>query len=237
MLLYLPLVALTVYFAFQYRRLLIEIGKTNLKTIAANQADTLDLFLRERALNLSNLIDNPKLQLPPTSAAMHTMLNTLRSNSEVFVDVGFFDSNGIQVIYAGPLPWLEKRDYSRESWWYALKDKKDNFVITDNYLGFRQKPHLTIAVSRIINNQYVALRAALDSISILPYTTLNPQGVTLMSSIRLVITKSSLPKQEARWFYHPSFRLALPSSMRKRPKSGEAESITDTPGCGCATGR
>jgi two-component system NtrC family sensor kinase len=164
MLLYLlPLVALTVYFAFQYRRLLIEIGKTNLKTIAANQADTLDLFLRERALNLSNLIDNPKLQLPPTSAAMHTMLNTLRSNSEVFVDVGFFDSNGIQVIYAGPLPWLEKRDYSRESWWYALKDKKDNFVITDNYLGFRQKPHLTIAVSRIINNQYVALRAALDS--------------------------------------------------------------------------
>lgn len=159
----LPLVVLTVYFAFQYRRLIIEIGKTHLKTIAANQADTLDLFLRERITNLSNLIDNPKLQLPSTSAAAHAVLNTLRNNSEVFVDVGFHESNGVQVAYAGPYPQLEKRDYSREPWWVALKDKKDSFVITDSYLGFRQKPHFTIAVSRTINNSYVVLRTALDT--------------------------------------------------------------------------
>jgi len=91
------------------------------------------------------------------------MLKTLRSNSEVFVDVGFFETDGIQTAYAGLYPQLEKRDYSRESWWMALKDGKDHFVITDNYLGFRQKPHLTVAVSRTINNRYVVLRAALDS--------------------------------------------------------------------------
>lgn len=158
----LPLIVLTVYFAFQYRRLLIEIGKTHLKTVAANQADALDLFLRERVTNLSNLMDSPKFQMPSTSADAQSMLATLRSNSDVFVDVGFLESNGVQKAYAGPFPHLEGRDYSQESWWIALKEGKSNSVITDSYMGFRQKPHFTIAVRRTIRNRYAVLRSAID---------------------------------------------------------------------------
>jgi two-component system NtrC family sensor kinase len=165
----LPLIVLTVYFAFQYRRLLIEIWKTQHKTVAANQADALDLFLRERVTNLSNLMDSPRFQMPSTPADAQAMLDTLRGNSDVFVDVGFLASDGVQKAYAGPLPHLEGRDYSHESWWIALREQKDAFVITDSYLGFRQKPHFTIAVKRTINNHYAVLRSAIDLDSVFRY--------------------------------------------------------------------
>jgi two-component system NtrC family sensor kinase len=165
----LPLIILTVYFAFQYRQIVIVSGKAHLMAIAENQANTLDLFLRERVVNLSNMIDNPKLELPPSPPVMQALLGTLKQNSETFADIGFLDSNGIQTEYAGPFPQLEKRDYGRESWWLTLKGKSANFIITDIYLGFRQKPHFTIAVSRTINGQYVVLRAALDPERLLEY--------------------------------------------------------------------
>ncbi len=167
----LPLVVLTIYFAIQYRQILDVSARAHLTAIAENQANTVDLFLRERIVNLSNLIDNPKLELPPTPAAIQSMLATLKQNSETFVDVGFFDSDGIQTQYAGPYPQLEKRDYGRQPWWLALRGKKENFIITDIYLGFRQKPHFTIAVSRTLDGRYIVLRATLDPERLLEYIT------------------------------------------------------------------
>jgi len=167
----LPMVVLTVYFAIQYRQILDVSARAHLTAIAENQANTLDLFLRERVVNLSNLIDNPKLELPPSPAVMQSLLATLQQNSETFVDVGFFDSDGIQTQYAGPYRQLEKRDYGSQPWWLALRRKQDRFIITDIYLGFRQKPHFTIAVSRTFNGRYVVLRATIDPERFLEYIT------------------------------------------------------------------
>lgn len=166
-----PLVLLIIYFHFQYRSNYNQSRLLHLKSIAEYQANTLDLFLRERVVNLANLIDDPRLQLPPSSSAMQAHLEKLKKNSDTFIDVGFFDSTGIQVAYAGPLSYLERRDYSQELWYVALKNSQENFIITDIYLGFRQKPHFTIGVSRIINHQYVVLRATLDPEKFYEYVT------------------------------------------------------------------
>jgi two-component system NtrC family sensor kinase len=164
-----PLIILTIYFYIQYGSIVAQGRLMHMKAIAENQANTLDLFLHERLVNLSNLIDDPKLQVPPGSQAMRDYLEKLQKNSEAFVDIGFFDSSGIQVAYEGPYPSLEKRNYSTEHWYADLKDKDDNFIITDIYLGFRKKPHLTIAVSRLIGGQYIVMRAALDPEEIYNY--------------------------------------------------------------------
>jgi two-component system NtrC family sensor kinase len=157
-----PLFILTIYFYFQYNAIVTESNRLHLKSIAENQANTLDLFLNERIVNLSNLIDDPLFTIPPTSRAMQDYLTTLKKSSETFVDIGFFDPTGVQTAYAGPYPSLEKRNYSSETWYLSLKDKTGDYVITDMYLGFRQEPHFTIAVKRIIDNQYVVLRATLS---------------------------------------------------------------------------
>ncbi|MBU1652322.1 histidine kinase, partial [bacterium] len=157
-----PLILLVVYFHLQYREIYYEGRQAHLRSFAEYQANTLDLFLRERIVNLRNLIDDPKFLVPPQKNAMINYLDRLYQNSDTFFDVGFFDSTGIQKEYAGPLQHLEDRDYSQEPWFINLRDGEDDFIITDIYLGFRQKPHFTIGVKRIINGQYAALRATLD---------------------------------------------------------------------------
>jgi len=164
-----PLILLTVYFYIQNRALLAEGNRLHLRAIAESQANTLDLYLTERLVNLANMIDDPKFQVPPTPAAMQNYLTKLEKSSSAFVDVGFFDSEGIQAAYAGPYPSLERRNYSSESWYRELRGESENFIITDIYLGFRQEAHFTIAVSRVIDDQYVVLRATLEPEGIYEY--------------------------------------------------------------------
>lgn len=164
-----PLVLLAIYFIFQNNAIIQDSRRLHLKGIAENQARTLDLYLTERLVNLSNLIDDPKLQIPPASSIMQDYLGHLKRNSEAFVDIGFFDSAGVQTSYAGPFPSLERRNYSSEEWYRTLKSKDTNYIITDIYLGFRQEPHFTIAVKRVIMGQSVVMRATLSPEKIYEY--------------------------------------------------------------------
>ena len=164
-----PLILLAIYFLIQYGALDTESRRSHLRAIAENQANTLDLFLTERIVNLSNLVDDPRTRRPPTSDVMQTYLERLTRSSAAFVDIGYFDSSGVQAAYFGPYTSLEKRNYSSESWYTSLKQADDDFIITDIYLGFRRKPHFTIAVSRIINDQFVVWRATLDPEKIYDY--------------------------------------------------------------------
>jgi two-component system NtrC family sensor kinase len=157
-----PLIILTFFFRYQYKSLQDESRSLHMKSIAENLSNTLDLFLRERVVNLINIIDDPRISIPPTSSVMHSYLEKLKRDSDTFIDIGFFDSTGVQTAYAGPLTGLENRDYSHEQWYTTLKKQKERFIITDNYLGFRNQPHFTIAIKRLIKDKCLMLRATLD---------------------------------------------------------------------------
>ncbi len=167
----LPIVLLTLYFLYQYRTIVQQGGRLHLQAIAENQANTLDLFLSERLVNLSNVINDPRFELPPGNESMDSYLAKLRLNSETFVDLGFFNADGIQTAYAGPFQSLEQRNYSSESWWRALQQPRTNFIITNIYLGFRQQPHFTIATKRDFNGRNGVLRATLEPRKIYEYMT------------------------------------------------------------------
>ncbi|MFH1373085.1 MAG: ATP-binding protein [bacterium] len=157
-----PVVILAAYFILQYDAVVSESERLHLRAIAESQANTLDLFLSERQVNLSNLIDDPMFSIPPTSAGLKGDLMGLRRISDAFVDIDFFDSSGVRVAYAGPYESLEKQDYRSEKWYSTLREQQSSFIITDIYLGFRQRPHFTIAVSRVTREGPVVLRATLD---------------------------------------------------------------------------
>lgn len=165
----LPLIFLIVFFHFEYKNIISESEKLHLKSIAVSQAQMLDLFLRERIVNLTNLIDNPQIDIPPNETVFNSYLLKLKRDSDAFVDLGYFDSTGIQKQYIGPLPILLNKDYSNEQWFKNLKNSNKRYVITDIYLGFRNKPHFTIAVKRQINGNIVVFRATLDPKKIYDY--------------------------------------------------------------------
>lgn len=164
-----PLLLLSIYFFYQYDQMASEGRRLHLRAIAESQANTLDLFLSERIVNLENLVDDPKLKLPPRQTVLQGYLDKLLRDSEAFVDIGFFDPNGVQTQYAGPFPVLESRAYGEEGWWQELAADSDRVIITDIYLGFRQRPHFTIAVSRQFDSLFVVMRATLDPAKILDY--------------------------------------------------------------------
>lgn len=166
-----PLILLTAFFLLQHHWITAESRRLHLLSIAETQANTLDLFLRERVANVSNLIHDPELPLPASSDALAHGLARLKRDSTSFVDVGCFDSSGKQVAYSGPFPALEHRDYGEEPWFTKLKGQPKGFIITDTYLGFRGKPHFTIAVSRVVSGKYYVVRATLDPQEIYEYVT------------------------------------------------------------------
>lgn len=164
-----PLILLSAFFSYQYTGVVSESRRLHLKAIAENQANTLDLFLSERLVNLSNVIDDPAFPIPPSSSNLRDYLDELKKASPAFIDIGYFDPRGIQEAYAGPHPSLERRNYSTENWYVALKEGGDGYIITDIYLGFRNRPHFTIAVSRTLDAQFVVLRATLGPERIYEY--------------------------------------------------------------------
>jgi two-component system, NtrC family, sensor kinase len=157
-----PLLLLTLYFHLQYRSLVVQSRNNHLMAIAENQASTLELFLRERIANLTTLIDDPTLEPRPSEAALEERLAQLQRGSGTFVDLGVFDEQGNMVGYAGPYPELRRRSYGNEEWFVGLDHSPQRFVITDMYLGFRQRPHFTIAVRRLGEGGPFTVRATLD---------------------------------------------------------------------------
>ena len=157
-----PLLLLSVYFHLQYRSLAEESRQRHLMTIAESQASTLDLFLRERVANLTNVIDDPSLTSDPDQQTLHGYLDRLRRDSSTFVDLGLFDTDGTMISYAGPYPSLLGTSYGEEAWFDELASAESRYVITDMYLGFRQQPHFTIAVRGGTTRQPWAVRATLD---------------------------------------------------------------------------
>jgi len=158
----LPLMVLSAYFHYQFNLTLKNSERLSLAALSESQRNTIDLFLQERVVNIFSLFHYTALNIKPLKQEMEYYLQNLRQSSDSFIDVGFLDSKGLQIGYAGPFPNLHGKDYSKENWFDILIKQKKNYFISDIYLGFRNKPHFTIATKQLIDGKYHIIRATLD---------------------------------------------------------------------------
>ena len=178
-----PLMILSVYFHLQFNLTLKNSGKLHLTTLAESQRNTIDLFLQERVVNIFNLFHGLDFTISPSPDDMRRYLEHLSQMSDAFIDVGFFDADGVQVGYAGPYSYLQGKDYSRETWFQILMGKDRNYHISDIYLGFRRKPHFTIAVKQILAGRPYIMRATLDPDKFYLFLRTLSQGQGVVSSL------------------------------------------------------
>lgn len=157
-----PLIMLSAYFHFQFESTLKNAERLSLAALSESQRNTIDLFLQERLVNIFSLFHYTQLNITPSQPEMDYYLQNLRRSSDAFIDVGFLNSTGIQTGYAGPYRYLEGKDYSEEKWFKQLMEQNKNYFISDIYLGFRNKPHFTIATKQLINGRYYIIRSTLD---------------------------------------------------------------------------
>lgn len=180
----LPYVLFFLYFQYQFTSSLKNTGKLNLESLSNSEKNTIDLFLQERVVNLFNLfrLDSQFINPPPQSK-MDQYLQRLRRNNDAFFDVGFHDETGVQVSYAGPYPDLQGQNYREEKWFKELIDQNRDFFISDIYLGFRNRPHFTIAIKQIIDGKTCVMRSTLDPDKVYMFLRSISRGKSVESTI------------------------------------------------------
>jgi two-component system NtrC family sensor kinase len=166
-----PLLLLAVFFHIQYRHLLRNSLRAHLEVIAEQQANTFDLFLRERLVNLGNIIDDPSFRPGSGGDSLGAFLITLQHTSNAFVDLGVVSGDGDLVSYVGPVEYTSQVNYRNEDWFQELSTRETTALITEIYLGFRDRPHFTIAVRRGEGSSLRILRAALSPEHLSEYLT------------------------------------------------------------------
>jgi two-component system NtrC family sensor kinase len=180
---FLPNALLSTYFHFQFTHTLKKSAKLNLIAVAESQRNTLDFYLQERVVNLYNLFHSKEFTLSPTQAHMENSLSSLKHFNDGFIDVGFFDPQGVQIGYAGPFPALVGKDYSGETWYQNLLKDNKSYLISDIYMGFRNVPHFTIATKQIFDGRTYVMRATLDPDKLYIYLRAISQGKEVESTL------------------------------------------------------
>jgi two-component system NtrC family sensor kinase len=179
----LPNALLSTYFHFQFTHTLKNSAMLNLVAIAESQKNTIDLYLQERVVNLYNLFHSTDFTLAPTTAHMENYLYHLKQFHDGFVDVGFIDTQGIQIGYAGPFPALLGKDYRTEAWYTTLLSENKSYLISDMYLGFKKIPHFTIATRQVFDGRTYVMRATLDPDKLYMFLRSISQGKEVESTL------------------------------------------------------
>jgi two-component system NtrC family sensor kinase len=129
--------------------------------LVSNTRRSVAFFLTERRAALRFIEEDNSCEVLQDPARLTTILKNLKRGFGGFVDLGMIDSTGKQKAYVGPYR-LEGIDYSGQQWFKQVMNR--GVYISDVFLGFRQVPHLVIAIKHALPKRgcYV-LRASLDT--------------------------------------------------------------------------
>lgn len=156
-----PLVAITAV-DYQVTQNSIE-SEIALRTsrLVSNTRRTISFFLEERRSALDFIVRDNSFESLNDPERLEAILTNLKSSFGGFTDLGVIDPLGYQRIYVGPYR-LEGVDYSGQAWYREVLER--GVHISDVFLGFRQVPHLIIAVKHEVGSgTHFVLRATLDT--------------------------------------------------------------------------
>ncbi|MCU0594345.1 MAG: ATP-binding protein [Desulfobacterota bacterium] len=156
-----PLVAITAV-DYQVTQNSIE-SEIALRTsrLVSNTRRAISFFLEERRSALDFIVRDNSFEDLNNPERLQAILNNLKRSFGGFTDLGVIDPLGYQRIYVGPYQ-LEGVDYSGQAWYREVLER--GIHISDVFLGFRQVPHLIIAVKyEVGNGAHFVLRATLDT--------------------------------------------------------------------------
>ena len=129
--------------------------------LVSNTRRSISFFLIERKSALNFIYQNNTYKELVESPRLATILKNLKKGFGGFVDLGVIDSSGIQRTYVGPYN-LEGMDYSNQAWFREVLDR--GTYISEVFLGYRQVPHMVIAIKHNLpNSPLYVLRASLDT--------------------------------------------------------------------------
>jgi signal transduction histidine kinase len=129
--------------------------------LASNAKRTISFFFEERQAALDFIVRSNSFEQINDKKQLTNILQSLQSSIGGFTDLGIIDDAGRQIQYVGPFD-LQNVNYSSEEWFKELTVR--NHYISEVYLGFREVPHVIIAVKQTLpNGLFYILRATLET--------------------------------------------------------------------------
>lgn len=128
--------------------------------VVSNTQRTIGFFLKERCSALEFIVhDNPPDQLRVADRLSLILQSLQRSFGGGFTDLGIINAAGEQETYVGPYG-LAHKNYRDQEWFRQVVDS--GIFISDVFLGYRNVPHLVIAVKQFTpDNSFQVLRASI----------------------------------------------------------------------------
>jgi two-component system NtrC family sensor kinase len=155
-----PLFALGFTFYHQFRESYTAKIMQNLRTLAENRRNAIDLFLDERVSQLTTLAYTQNYSQLQGEQYLEKIFILMQMRSKSFIDLGIIDQEGNHVAYSGPYK-LKGLNYRNEEWFNEVMLR--GVYISDVFMGFRKFPHFIIAVMRREGDRSWILRATIDT--------------------------------------------------------------------------
>jgi len=156
----LPILAVGVAIPTRFTELYHEKTLREVENVAASRGRTLDIFLDERIAQLKSFANMYSFKEITEAGKLASILNIMKTHSQSYVDFGIIDMEGTHVVYAGSYD-VHNANYKNENWFAEVRRK--GIFVSDVFLGFRNFPHIIIAVLREEREKTWILRATIDS--------------------------------------------------------------------------
>jgi signal transduction histidine kinase len=151
--------------------------------LTSNTRRTVTYFLQERLDALTFIIQQKNVNALRSSDELSQVLHNLKMGFGGFVDLGLIDGSGSQIGYSGPFSLIGK-DYRDQEWF--IKCAEDGSYVSDVFLGYRNLPHMVVALRwPMEDGTFYILRATLDIqklIDILSSLELTEKGEAFLCS-------------------------------------------------------
>ena len=157
-----PLILLGTAIYYQFGKLYRERIEDQVRHLAHSQSNAVDVFLRERTTILAMIVESQpfeKLKEQENLTRLFQLINQ-RAEGLGLLDLGVIDRDGNQLAYSGPYN-LQGLNYYQQPWFDQVV-RRGKFI-SDVFMGFRQVPHVIIAVRGVYEYGSWILRATIDS--------------------------------------------------------------------------
>ena len=155
-----PMIAVGIIIPMQFTSLYHEKTIREVENVAQSKGRTIDIFFEERIAQLKSLAGMYTYEEMTQPGRLTELLRILQNNSQSYVDLGIIDLEGNHKAYAGAYN-VQHVNYKDQPWFTEVQRR--GVFVSDVFMGFRQFPHIIIAVMRLEGNRSWILRATIDS--------------------------------------------------------------------------
>jgi two-component system NtrC family sensor kinase len=158
----LPLVLMVLINHYLYQRAMQDEIVHPVKILVNKARHSFDVFLAERLSAIGFIASAYTCAELSNEKNLSRIFMVMKKEFGGVVDLGFIDSNGVQVSYDGPYK-LQGKNYADQDWYKETRVRGE--YTSDVFLGYRKLPHLVMAVEHNLAGdcQGSVLRATIDT--------------------------------------------------------------------------